>query len=373
MKVFVEAHNVITSLGFSSEENFSQMVLGNTGIKITNDTNLWDDDLPVSLVNKDKLSSVIPGDGYTHFEKLMLASAQLAINNSSIDPASDETLFILSTTKGNVELLADSNKQFNTETHLWHSADLLAAYFNNQNKAQVVSSACISGLMAIIIAERFIKTGKYKNVVVVGADVASKFIVSGFQSFHSLSPEPCKPFDKNRDGLSLGEGAGTIILTANEAIVAAPKIEVVNGGTSNDANHISGPSRTGEGLLLAIKSALQNGMVPDFISAHGTATPYNDDMESKAISRAGLAKVPVNSLKGFIGHTLGAAGVIEALLSIQALVHNKLIGTKGLVEKGVAEDINVVESTNDKELNSVLKLVSGFGGCNAAALFVKHE
>lgn len=373
MKVFVEAHNVITSLGFSTKENFDQMVSGNTGIKTICDSNLWDEELPLSLVDKSKLDSIISDGSYTHFEKLMLASAQLALNNSSIDPESSDTLFLLSTTKGNVSLLANENMKDSNDTYLWHSGNLLTTYFANPNKAQVISSACISGLMAIIIGERLIKSGRYKHVVVVGADEVSRFIVSGFQSFHSLSSKPCMPFDANRDGLSLGEGAGTVVLTSDEKLIQRPKIEVASGGMSNDANHISGPSRTGEGLLLAIKSAVKEGFVPDFISAHGTATPYNDDMESKAITRAGLADVPVNSLKGYIGHTLGAAGIIEALIGIESLVNNTLLGTKGLITTGVAEEINVSKESTNRELNSLLKLVSGFGGCNAAALFIKHE
>lgn len=373
MKVYIESHNIVSSLGFSSAENFDQMVLGKTGIKSVNDVSFWDEELPLSLVNKDQLNAIIPDKSYTHFEKLMLASAKQALNNSSVDASSNDTLFILSTTKGNVELLSDENTKHNKETNLWHSANLLTTYFNNPNKAQTISNACISGLMAILIGSRLIKAGKYNNVVVVGADAISKFIVSGFQSFHSLSPEPCKPFDVNRDGLSLGEGAGTVVLTNNEDIIEGQKIIVDNGGISNDANHISGPSRTGEGLLIAINNALVNGSKPDFISAHGTATPYNDDMESKAIYRASLSEIPVNSLKGYIGHTLGAAGVIEAIIGFESLKRNQILPTLGLIEQGVAEDICINKELQNKPLSSFLKLVSGFGGCNTSVLFKKDE
>jgi 3-oxoacyl-[acyl-carrier-protein] synthase-1 len=208
--------------------------------------------------------------------------------------------------------------------------------------------------------------------VVVGADVLSKFVVAGFQSFHSLSGQACRPFDKERDGLTLGEGAGAIVLTNDQSVCPRPLIEFVSGATSNDANHISGPSRTGEGLLIAIEQTLNGFKDVDLISAHGTATPYNDDMESKAIHRAGLSHVPVNSLKGYIGHTLGAAGVIETIAHIGCMVHNRSIGTVGYGEFGVAEPITIEAQGMAKPVNSVLKLASGFGGCNAALLMKKH-
>ncbi len=372
MPVYIESHNVITSLGFSTKENFQNITNGKTGILQVSDANFWDNPFQASLVNKERLNQIIPDSPFTHFEKLMLASAKLAIESSSINVTSNDTLFILSTTKGNVELLATEDKD-SEKTYLWNSAKVLANYFNNPNKCQVVSSACISGLMAIVIGQRFIDAGLYNNVVVVGADALSKFIVAGFQSFHSLSTEPCKPFDKDRDGLSLGEGAGTIILTNNEDIIKGHKIEVKQGAISNDANHISGPSRTGEGLLIAINNTIFNNVKPDFISAHGTATPYNDDMESKAISRANLAKVPTNSMKGYFGHTLGAAGVIESLIGIECMKNNILLKTLGLKEQGVAEDISIIKENEKREIKNMLKLVSGFGGCNAAALFIKHD
>jgi 3-oxoacyl-[acyl-carrier-protein] synthase-1 len=205
--------------------------------------------------------------------------------------------------------------------------------------------------------------------VINGTDILTKFVISGFQSFMSLSAEACKPFDANRTGLTLGEASATLIITKTPQPIA-----LIDGSTSNDANHISGPSRTGEGLLLAINNTLRNNKTPiDFISAHGTATPYNDDMESKAIFRAGLDTVPVNSLKGYFGHTLGSAGVLETIISIEALKQNILINTLGCETVGVAEEIAVIQETKHQELYSLLKLASGFGGGNATALFLKNE
>ena len=175
-------------------------------------------------------------------------------------------------------------------------------------------------MLAILTGMRLVQSGQYENAVVAGADVISKFVLSGFQSFQAISSAPCKPFDAARDGINLGEGAGTVILTSNKNYSSG--VKVTGGSVSNDANHISGPSRTGEELNLAINKALNaaelNATDIDFISAHGTATIYNDEMEAKAITLAGLQSFPVNSLKGYYGHTLGAAGLIESIISIQS-------------------------------------------------------
>ena len=145
------------------------------------------------------------------------------------------------------------------------------------------------------------------------------------------------------------------------------------GGNRNDANHISGPSRTGEGLYNAIQLAL-NGVDSNklaFINAHGTATPYNDDMESWAIERSGLAHLPVNSLKGYFGHTLGAAGILETIISGYALLDNTILGTAGYETFGVAKEITINKETQSCQGTSFLKIISGFGGSNAAICFEK--
>ncbi|HMG11467.1 MAG TPA: beta-ketoacyl synthase N-terminal-like domain-containing protein, partial [Mucilaginibacter sp.] len=213
------------------------------------------------------------------------------------------------------------------------------------------------------------------HAVVTGADVISKFVLSGFQSFQAISPELCKPFDVNRNGINLGEGAATVILSAQKT--SEDSIQIIGGAVSNDANHISGPSRTGEELYFAIDKAMKSAGLQagdiDLISAHGTATIYNDEMEAKAITLAGLQAVPVNSLKGFYGHTLGASGLIEAIISAQSLKQNLIIPTKGFKEQGDANPINVCSQLISKQLNSCLKIASGFGGGNAAIILTKSQ
>jgi 3-oxoacyl-[acyl-carrier-protein] synthase-1 len=150
---------------------------------------------------------------------------------------------------------------------------------------------------------------------------------------------------------------------------------VLSGAVSNDANHISGPSRTGDELCNCIKQSLSDANLSpddiDFISAHGTATLYNDEMESKAIAAAQLTAPPVNSLKAFYGHTLGAAGLIESIISLESLMQNTVIPTKGFEEMGVSKHINICDKIINAPLQHCLKTASGFGGCNAAVIFSK--
>jgi 3-oxoacyl-[acyl-carrier-protein] synthase-1 len=234
----------------------------------------------------------------------------------------------------------------------------------------LVSNACISGLTALITGKRLLDAGIYKNVVVAGADTISSIVFSGFNAFMAISAAPCKPYDADRSGVTLGEAAATIILSTQKK---DGSIEFKSGAGSNDANHISGPSRTGLELSIAIQKALaQAGLTSDdidFISAHGTATLYNDEMEAKAIHLSQLEEKPVNSLKGYYGHTLGAAGIIESVISIESLRTGKLIGTKGYENPGVSLPIRVANRVIEADLNYCLKTASGFGGCNAAVVF----
>ncbi len=335
--------------------------------------------------------------GLTFFEKIALLSASKAVCAAGIDPSSERVLFVLSTTKGNVELLGNAQSYapgfapgfaLGRET-LHSSAGLIAAHFCNPNTPVVVSNACISGLCAQIEAMRALRSGKYDYAVVTGADCLSAFIVSGFQSFKALSQEPCRPFDSGRNGLNLGEAAATIVFAAERTACCAETYGTgkgaalsgngygawmaVSGATRNDANHISGPSRTGEGSFRALRQVLADACADElaFVNVHGTATPYNDEMESIAINRAGLSDVPVCGLKGYFGHTLGAAGVLETIISMKAADDGCVPATAGWKENGVSCPVSVSSECRHTDKKAFIKLLSGFGGCNAAMLFRK--
>jgi len=382
-EVFIAGENAVTSLGFTLEEQIQNLKNNITGVKKITDRKLAPEDFFASLIEEDVFEKYFAligePDEYTRFEKLCILSADFALlSNPKIKADSDRTLFVLSTTKGNIELLEAGKKDlFEAErVYLWRSAEVIARFFGNKNTPVVISNACISGVLAIINAHDMLSSGEYENIVVIGGDLASEFIVSGFQSFKSLSFGPCKPFDSKRDGLNLGEGAGTIIMTNNkENLPDGDPIKVLGGGSANDANHISGPSRTGEGLYFAVTKAMQQASVNagqiDFISAHGTATPFNDEMEAKAFALAGLSEVPLNSLKGYFGHTLGAAGIIESVFAIEGMKEGVIFNTLGYTEYGVPDKVTINDKLTKKDQKFIIKTASGFGGCNAAVIFAK--
>ena len=391
--------NIISSLGFTTEENFNAVKQGISGVKHYDAGNY---NLPeafmASLVDKEKLnvefyshcglnpqslvldSDFRQNDRYTDLEKSSILSVFTANKEAQIDLTSAKTIFILSTTKGNVDLLAPPNLPTGEEcsplegAYLWKTAKSIADFFKNPNTPIVVSNACISGAAAQIAALRELENGNYDYAVVLGVDFLSKFIISGFQSFKALSPELCRPFDKDRCGLNLGEAAATIIFsrfveTGNVETGRAPSL--LSGAIRNDSNHISAPSRTGEGSFRALKNILQNidNKEIAFINAHGTATPYNDAMEVNAVVRAGLENIPVNSLKGFFGHTLGAAGVLESIISIRAMEENTVLKSLNFEEQNFDNHINISQENHFSDKRYFVKMLSGFGGVNAALLF----
>lgn len=375
--IFVIADNIVSPLGFTTAENFFHLINGYSGIKEQNDTDKSPVPFFASLFDKDLLYGMAENlEGFTPFEQLLIRSITTALNNSAADATSPGTALILSSTKGNISLLEQNEitDELKQRISLFSSAQKIAAHFNIPTKPVIVSHACISGLVGLITAKRLLESGRYDTAIVSGADMITRFVLSGFQSFQAVSDEPCRPFDADRKGINLGEAAATIILSARPP-EKGKAIRLCGGAVSNDANHISGPSRTGQELFMAIQAAMNEaGIQPgdiDFISAHGTATVYNDDMESKALTLAGLSQVPVNSLKGYFGHTLGAAGLLESVVSIQSLREGKIIPTKGFTTPGTTQPINVCSTLQTLELNTCLKTASGFGGCNAAVAWSK--
>jgi len=375
-EVFVAADNIFSPIGFTSKENFSAVKKNQSGISRHENPELSVIPFYASLFSGD---SVFVGNNntffYTKFEQLLIASISDALQNTDIDIRDRKTVLIISSTKGNINLIEKEkfSEELKNRVALHESARLVADHFQSANKPLLVSNACISGLLALLMGLRLIQSGRYENAVIAGCDVITKFILSGFQSFMAVSAYPCKPFDAERDGVTLGEGAATVILSSQKKY--ASDIKLAGGSVSNDANHISGPSRTGEELALAINNALNNAQISaldiDFISAHGTATIYNDEMEAKAISLANMESVPVNSLKGNFGHTLGAAGLIESVISIHSLNENIVLPTKNFNSPGVSKPINICCTLQTAALKNCLKTASGFGGCNAALVFSK--
>lgn len=311
------------------------------------------------------------GKEYTRFEQMAIIVANEAIRQAGVDPQGQDVRFILSTTKGNVDQLGLPHVD-DGKLDLPSTASRIARWFGNPNKPITVSNACISGLHAQIEAWRILR-GEMANIaIILAADMLSPFVVSGFQVFRAASDEPCRPFDEERLGLNLGEAAACAIYKrVSPEEVKAGSWVIGKGAVYNDAYHISHPSRTAEGSFRALKAVAGGYTAEDFamVNVHGTATLYNDEMESTALYRAGLSNVPINSLKGYFGHTMGATGLLETLITMRSLEDGTILGTKGYHAEGVSHHVDISEENRPAKGKRFIKLISGFGGCNAAVRY----
>jgi 3-oxoacyl-[acyl-carrier-protein] synthase II len=239
-------------------------------------------------------------------------------------------------------------------------------------------------LVAIQQGAKLIQRGEADAVLVVGVDHLSAFVVAGFSALKALDPQGCRPFDRDRCGLSPGEAGAAIVLARASLLKAKAAssnsrshILIRGWGASNDANHMTGPARDGSGLASAIGLALASAGLPpqdiDYINAHGTGTPYNDAMESEALRRVfGTSCPPLSGSKGMLGHTLGAAGVIETIVCVLAMQECLLPGTPRLSIAADGAPANLLYAPRAVScLNHVLKLSTGFGGVNGA-LVLSH-
>lgn len=366
---YIIADNIISPLGETSEENYLSVKAGRSGIRAYEPgTCNIPEGFYASLLFED-------------FETLALRSAQKAIANALKNIANElktignarlelkgkRTAFILSSTKGNIE----------ENISLADSAQRIASQLGIDSKPIVVCNACISGLSALILGNRLIDSGLYDAAIVCGCDTPRQFILSGFQSLKALSPEPCRPFDMERMGLNLGEAAATLILSKNP--IQGNSWRMGDGFIRNDAFHISTPSKTADGLYLSLQRTLESFTKEisstckqidmkahlAFINAHGTATLFNDQMESVAIGRAGLSDLPANAYKSFWGHTMGAAGILETIISMKAIDDDTILGTRGFSELGVSGKMNICAENRPTDKKGFIKMLSGFGGCNA--------
>lgn len=367
--VYKIADDIISPLGEGTEQNYQALSSGSSALCTY--THLWNLPEPFAAsLFTDAQKKKYQVEGLTFFESLLYQSISRALEQTTINIHADRVILIVSTTKGNIDLL--ENSDYNKDrVYPGKAAEVVSAKLGFNTIPVTVCNACISGTAALILADRLLDSGFYDYAVVSGTDVQNKFIVSGFQSFKALSADPCLPFDMERTGLNLGEAVATMILSNKP--IAPHSWAIKNGKICNDAYHISSPSKQGEGSFKALNGALTGESVKDLalINVHGTATMYNDQMESIAVQRACLSDLPLNGLKGYYGHTMGAAGILETIITMKSIDHHCILGTKGFTELGVSGKINISSESLDTDRNSFVKLISGFGGCNAALFAAK--
>lgn len=355
-KLYLTYGALMSPLGTTVQSTIDAVFSGVSGIHPVENAGFLKETLPLGKVTE------LTGCRYNALltqalDELVETHPQLQANTTAI---------VLSSTKGNLDDIA---------TDTFASSRKIIGDFYQDIPLTIISNACISGVLAINLAADMLRTSALENVVIIGIDALSDFVNFGFKSLYALSEAPCKPFDATRNGTSLGEACAIVLLSKNKPEQFA--VEYLAGSSSNDANHISGPSRTGEGLVRSINRSLQRAGITassiDFIGAHGTATVFNDEMESIAFGRLGMEHIPVHSLKGYFGHTLGAAGVLETMLLMASMEHQQTIASLGFETTGTSVALNVVQQSTPAKLNTVLKTASGFGGGNASLILKLQE
>lgn len=375
--IYITDYNIVTPLGFDVKSNWEALLQGKSGIaehQIINNQ----DAFFVSKINDEILDQNFlenfTDESFSRLEKMFLLCLKPLVEKHEI---SSKSALILSTTKGNISLLKNKT-EIPESVYLSGLAQKIAGFFGFKTRPIIVSNACVSGVMAISVAKNMIAAGMYKDAFVIAGDEISEFVVSGFNSFQAIAKEPCKPYDLHRSGVNLGEATAAVYITSDETFTSNLKnirFKVIGDSAINDANHISGPSRTGDGLYESVKNAMYEAKVIaeqiDFISAHGTATLYNDEMEAIAFNRMHLQHVPLNSLKGFYGHCLGASGLLESIISMESALQKTLLPSKNFIESGITQDLNIIKENQSTDIKYILKTASGFGGCNAAIVLEK--
>jgi 3-oxoacyl-[acyl-carrier-protein] synthase II len=303
-------------------------------------------------------------------------------------PGFEPELTVVGTTSGGMSFGEDYYRSILQHRRLREAASFIANYapqkaaldaheaFGIAAPCQVIANACASGTNAIGHAFECIRSGRYRRVLTGGYDAISELVFVGFDSLQAATPDKCRPFDQKRTGMVLGEGAAMLALENwDDARARGANIlaEIAGYGISTDNHHLTQPNPSGSGPFQAMQRALTSaGLEPggvDYINAHGTATPFNDAAEGKAVAEL-FGKVPISSTKSMMGHSLGAAGAIEAVVSILAIQHQFLPANINFREPDPQLDLGIVANEpRDAAVRTVLSNSFGFGGTNASVIF----
>lgn len=392
MKVFVTGMGLISAIGNDTEACLDSLKNTKSGIgKANHFESKYTDSLlfgEVSLSNNDlkKKTNSLSEKGLSRTCLLAYSALDEAIQQANFSEEqiqSFDTGFISSSTVGGMcntdELYADANLKGDP-------SEFVGSYGGGEHVLRVVkkygikgftstiNTACSSSANAIMLGARLIKSGRLKRVIVGGTDSLAKYTVNGFNSLMILTNEPCRPFDKNRQGLNLGEGAGYLILEAESECQNKTKIaEVLGYGNANDAHHPSATSPEAFGPRLAMERALKSADIDqskvDYINAHGTGTVNNDETELFAFHSTFEAIPPFNSTKSYTGHTLAASGAIESILSILSMNESEVYPSLNCDNPIGHSPISLIESK--VSINVVMTNSFGFGGNCTSVIFGK--
>ncbi|MBZ9631807.1 beta-ketoacyl-[acyl-carrier-protein] synthase family protein [Salegentibacter sp. LM13S] len=390
--VAVTGIGVISAIGNNTGENYRSLISGKHGISSPEILETIHKNLPVGeiKISNESLAEDLKlpkNHSFTRAALLGAFAVKEAVTQSSLK-IDNETGFISGTSVGGMDTTETYFKDFTqgkTENsryvraqHPGFTTEKIAEHFGITGFVSTISTACSSGANAIMLGARMIKAGKLKRVIVGGTDCLTKFTLNGFNSLMILSDEQCKPFDENRNGLNLGEGAAYLVLEAEEELKGKPVLGIISGyGNANDAFHQTASSENGEGAFLAMQKALKIAGISsesiDYINTHGTATRNNDSAETEALKRIFSKNLPdVSSTKSFTGHTLAAAGALEAVYSLLSLQNEQVFPNLNFSYPMKTSGFMPVTKLKEKPINYVLSNSFGFGGNCTSLIFSKN-
>lgn len=395
MKIAVTGIGIISAIGNSPEENLESLIHLKSGInKLKNFDTIHQNNMLFAEIklSNNQLCSILqlnPKEAFSRTTLLGMYAAKQALDNANIQEVnSRKTGLISSTSVGGMDktelyfydyATRPEYQDFITCHNAGDSSHQIAKYINLNGFVTTISTACSSAANAIMMGAKMIKAGKLERAIVGGTDALCKFTINGFNSLMIHTDGLNTPFDKDRKGLNLGEAAAFLVLESEE-IAKRDNREILaylsGYGNANDAYHQTASSEDGLGAFLAIQKALEVAKLSardiDYINVHGTATPNNDLAESKALARIFAHKIPpFSSTKPFTGHTLAAAGAIEAVYSILALQNNLVFANLNFKNKMPETELIPTTTTTSKILNNVLSNSFGFGGNCSALIFSK--
>lgn len=392
-RVFVTGIGIICAIGKNSGETFASLRTGNSGISHLSILNsIHRDTLPageIKLTNEElgAMLGITDMDMHPRTELLGLIAAGEAVQNARIDPKDKHfrTGVISASTTGGMDKTEINFRKYNLGppynnfvlTHdCSNSTEKIAIRYGFRDMVSTLSTACSSSANSIMFGTRLIKHGLLDRVLAGGTDAMSKFTLNGFNTLMILDKQPCRPFDKNRMGLNLGEGAAYLVLESEKALgKRIPLCELSGYANANDAYHQTASSPDGFGPFLSMNAALNSSGLPpgdiDYINAHGTGTDNNDLTEGIAIERIFGENIPlVSSTKPFTGHTLGAAAAVESVISILSIQNQVVFPNLNFKEK--IDELHfepVKEIVTGKILRHVLSNSFGFGGNDSTLIF----
>ncbi|MEO8172576.1 MAG: beta-ketoacyl-[acyl-carrier-protein] synthase family protein [Sediminibacterium sp.] len=391
-RICITGMGVISAIGNSLAENHMSLVEGKCGISLTTTlSSKYAGILPFSAIQKsdqvlkDELG--ITESSVTRTGLLALKAFAEAIDDAHLSTSEItdvDTALIGATTVGGMCLMDELYRDANSHTVSPYAASydcasvnlFLQKHYQMNGIINTINTACSSSANAIMYGARLIRNGLAKRVIVGGVDSLSKFTINGFNALHILSDECCRPFDQQRKGLNLGEGAAFLVMEKEEDVKDKKMYAYLCGyHNSNDAFHPSSLSTNGEGPYAAMKGALEmagleKGQI-GFINAHGTGTENNDEVESTAMLRLFEEPPVFASTKSNTGHTLGASGAIEAVYSILNLVHQEIYPGLHFNEPIAATGLIPVKAYTKKEITHVMSNSFGFGGNCSSLIFSK--